>query len=174
MAYLSFYVPKILHEKKSGDTGLDTILISYKYELSEGSSIQVSSEYTNLIGTGNGNKYLSNDGTYKEIQVPSISPIVIDINDTEKVYTSEEITEIYQAHKSGRDIYLKFGSEPELRLVNAVASIGDSVILFASYITSMVFKLLREVLFLFKRIFLPCLNLEQVIDFYRMMVLIRK
>lgn len=136
MAYLSFYVPKILHEKKSGDTGLDTILISYKYELSEGSSIQVSSEYTNLIGTGNGNKYLSNDGTYKEIQVPSISPIVIDINDTEKVYTSEEITEIYQAHKSGRDIYLKFGSEPELRLVNAVASIGDSVILFASYITS--------------------------------------
>lgn len=138
MAYLSFYVPKILHEKKSGDTGLDTILISYKYELSEGSSIQVSSEYTNLIGTGNGNKYLSNDGTYKEIQVPSISPIVIDINDTEKVYTSEEITEIYQAHKSGRDIYLKFGSEPELRLVNAVASIGDSVILFASYITSIV------------------------------------
>ena len=136
MAYLSFYVPKILHEKKSGDTGLDTILISYKYELSEGSSIQVSSEYTNLIGTGNGNKYLSNDGTYKEIQVLSISPIVIDINDTEKVYTSEEITEIYQAHKSGRDIYLKFGSEPELRLVNAVASIGDSVILFASYITS--------------------------------------
>lgn len=136
MAYLSFYVPKILHEKKSGDTGLDTILISYKYELSEGSSIQVSSEYTNLIGTGNGNKYLPNDGTYKEIQVPSISPIVIDINDTEKVYTSEEITEIYQAHKSGRDIYLKFGSEPELRLVNAVASIGDSVILFASYITS--------------------------------------
>lgn len=136
MAYLSFYVPKILHEKKSGDTGLDTILISYKYELSEGSSIQVSSEYTNLIGTGNGNKYLSNDGTYKEIQVPSISPIVIDINDTEKVYTSEEITEISQAHKSGRDIYLKFGSEPELRLVNAVASIGDSVILFASYITS--------------------------------------
>ena len=136
MAYLSFYVPKILHEKKSGDTGLDTILISYKYELSEGSSIQVSSEYTNLIGTGNGNKYLSNDGTYKEIQVPSISPVIIDINDAEKVYTSEEITEIYQAHESGRDIYLKFGSDPELRLVNAVASIGDSVILFASYMTS--------------------------------------
>lgn len=138
MAYLSFYVPKILHEKKSGDTGLDTILISHKYELSEGSSIQVSSEYTNLIGTGNGNKYLSNDGTYKEIQVPSISPIVININDAEKVYTSEEITEISQAHKSGRDIYLKFGSEPELRLVNAVTSIGDSVTLFASYITSIV------------------------------------
>lgn len=138
MSYLSFYVPKILHEKKSGDTGLDTILISYKYELSEGSSIQVSNEYTNLIGTGNGNKYLSNDGTYKEIQVPSISPIVIDINDAEKVYTSEEITEISQAHKSGRDIYLKFGSEPELRLVNAVTSIGDSVTLFASYITSIV------------------------------------
>lgn len=135
MAYLSFYVPKILHEKKSGDTGLDTILISHKYELSEGSSIQVSSEYTNLIGTGNGNKYLSNDGTYKEIQVPSISPVIIDINDAEKVYTSEEITEIYQAHESGRDVYLKFGSDPELRLVNAVASIGDSVILFASYMT---------------------------------------
>lgn len=138
MAYLSFYVPKILHEKKSGDTRLDTILISYKYELSEGSSIQVSSEYTGLIGTEDGNKFLSNDGTYKEIQVPSISPIVIDINDTEKVYTSEEITEISQAHKSGRDIYLKFGSEPELRLVNAVTSIGDSVTLFASYITSIV------------------------------------
>lgn len=136
MAYLSFYVPKILHEKKSGDTRLDTILISYKYELSEGSSIQVSSEYTGLIGTEDGNKFLSNDGTYKEIQVPSISPVIIDINDTEKVYTSEEITEIYQAHESGRDIYLKFGSDPELRLVNAVASIGDSVILFASYMTS--------------------------------------
>lgn len=135
-SFIGLYTSKILHEKKSGDTGLDTILISYKYELSEGSSIQVSSEYTNLIGTGNGNKYLSNDGTYKEIQVPSISPIVIDINDTEKVYTSEEITEISQAHKSGKDIYLKFGSDPELRLVNAVASIGDSVILFASYMTS--------------------------------------
>lgn len=137
-SFIGLYTSKILHEKKSGDTGLDTILISYKYELSEGSSIQVSNEYTNLIGTGNGNKYLSNDGTYKEIQVPSISPIVIDINDTEKVYTSEEITEISQAHKSGRDIYLKFGSEPELRLVNAVTSIGDSVTLFASYITSIV------------------------------------
>ena len=135
-SFIGLYTSKILHEKKSGDTGLDTILISYKYELSEGSSIQVSSEYTNLIGTGNGNKYLSNDGTYKEIQVPSISPVIIDINDTEKVYTSEEITEIYQAHESGRDIYLKFGSDPELRLVNAVASIGDSVILFASYTTS--------------------------------------
>lgn len=137
-SFIGLYTSKILHEKKSGDTGLDTILISYKYELSEGSSIQVSNEYTNLIGTGNGNKYLSNDGTYKEIQVPSISPIVIDINDAEKVYTSEEITEISQAHKSGRDIYLKFGSEPELRLVNAVTSIGDSVTLFASYITSIV------------------------------------
>lgn len=135
-SFIGLYTSKILHEKKSGDTGLDTILISYKYELSEGSSIQVSSEYTDLIGTGNGNKYLSNDGTYKEIQVPSISPVIIDINDTEKVYTSEEITEIYQAHESGRDIYLKFGSDPELRLVNAVASIGDSVILFASYTTS--------------------------------------
>lgn len=135
-SFIGLYTSKILHEKKSGDTGLDTILISYKYELSEGSSIQVSSEYTNLIGTGNGNKYLSNDGTYKEIQVPSISPVIIDINDAEKVYTSEEITEIYQAHESGRDIYLKFGSDPELRLVNAVASIGDSVILFASYMTS--------------------------------------
>lgn len=135
-SFIGLYTSKILHEKKSGDTGLDTILISYKYELSEGSSIQVSSEYTDLIGTGNGNKYLSNDGTYKEIQVPSISPVIIDINDTEKVYTSEEITEIYQAHESGRDIYLKFGSAPELRLVNAVASIGDSVILFASYMTS--------------------------------------
>lgn len=137
MSYLSFYVPKILHEKKSGDTGLDTILISYKYELFEGGSIQVSSEYTNLKGTGDDSKYLANDGTYKEIQVPSISPVIIDINDAEKVYTSEEITEIYQAHESGRDIYLKFGSDPELRLVNAVASIGDSVILFASYMTSM-------------------------------------
>lgn len=135
-SFIGLYTSKILHEKKSGDTGLDTVLISYKYELSEGSSIQVSSEYTNLIGTGNGNKYLSNDGTYKEIQVPSISPVIIDINDAEKVYTSEEITEIYQAHESGRDIYLKFGSDPELRLVNAVASIGDSVILFASYMTS--------------------------------------
>lgn len=135
-SFIGLYTSKILHEKKSGDTGLDTILISYKYELSEGSSIQVSSEYTDLIGTGNGNKYLSNDGTYREIQVPSISPVIIDVNDTEKVYTSEEITEIYQAHESGRDIYLKFGSDPELRLVNAVASIGDSVILFASYMTS--------------------------------------
>lgn len=135
-SFIGLYTSKILHDKKSGDTGLDTVLISYKYELSEGSSIQVSSEYTDLIGTGNGNKYLSNDGTYKEIQVPSISPVIIDINDTEKVYTSEEITEIYQAHESGRDIYLKFGSDPELRLVNAVASIGDSVILFASYMTS--------------------------------------
>lgn len=135
-SFIGLYISKILHEKKSGDTGLDTILISYKYELSEGSSIQVSSEYTDLIGTGNGNKYLSNDGTYKEIQVPSISPVIIDVNDTEKVYTSEEITEIYQAHESGKDIYLKFRSDPELRLVNAVASIGDSVILFASYMTS--------------------------------------
>ena len=135
-SFIGLYTSKILHEKKSGDTGLDTILISYKYELSEGSSIQVSSEYTDLKGTGDGSKYLANDGTYKEIQVPSISPVIIDINDTEKVYTSEEITEIYQAHESGRDIYLKFGSAPELRLVNAVASIGDSVILFASYMTS--------------------------------------
>lgn len=135
-SFIGLYTSKILHDKKSGDTGLDTVLISHKYELSEGSSIQVSSEYTDLIGTGNGNKYLSNDGTYKEIQVPSISPVIIDVNDTEKVYTSEEITEIYQAHESGRDIYLKFGSAPELRLVNAVASIGDSVILFASHITS--------------------------------------
>lgn len=135
-SFIGLYTSKILHEKKSGDTGLDTVLISYKYELSEGSSIQVSSEYTDLIGTGDGSKYLANDGTYKEIQVPSISPVIIDINDTEKVYTSEEITEIYQAHESGRDIYLKFGSDPELRLVNAVASIGDSVILFASYTTS--------------------------------------
>lgn len=137
-SFIGLYTSKILHEKKSGDTGLDTILISYKYELSEGSSIQVSSEYTDLKGTGDGSKYLANDGTYKEIQVPSISPVIIDINDTEKVYTSEEITEISQAHKSGRDIYLKFGSEPELRLVNAVTSIGDSVTLFASYITSIV------------------------------------
>ena len=136
-SFIGLYTSKILHEKKSGDTGLDTVLISYKYELSEGSSIQVSSEYTDLIGTGNGNKYLSNDGTYKEIQVPSISPVIIDVNDTEKVYTSEEITEIYQAHESGRDIYLKFGSEPELRLVDATASVGDSVILFTSYMTSM-------------------------------------
>lgn len=135
-SFIGLYISKILHEKKSGDIGLDTVLISYKYELSEGSSIQVSSEYTNLKGTGDGSKYLANDGTYKEIQVPSISPVIIDVNDTEKVYTSEEITEISQAHKSGRDIYLKFGSDPELRLVNAVASIGDSVILFASYMTS--------------------------------------
>ena len=137
-SFIGLYISKILHEKKSGDIGLDTVLISYKYELSEGSSIQVSSEYTNLKGTGDGSKYLANDGTYKEIQVPSISPVIIDVNDTEKVYTSEEITEIYQAHESGRDIYLKFGSEPELRLVNAVTSIGDSVTLFASYITSIV------------------------------------
>lgn len=136
-SFIGLYTSKILHEKKSGETGLDTVLISYKYELSEGSSIKVSSEYTDLIGTGNGNKYLSNDGTYKEIQVPSISPVIIDVNDTEKVYTSEEITEIYQAHESGRDIYLKFGSEPELRLVDAAASVGDSVILFTSYMTSM-------------------------------------
>ena len=135
-SFIGLYISKILHEKKSGDIGLDTVLISYKYELSEGSSIQVSSEYTNLKGTGDGSKYLANDGTYKEIQVPSISPVIIDVNDTEKVYTSEEITEISQAHESGRDIYLKFGSDPELRLVNAVASIGDSVILFASYMTS--------------------------------------
>lgn len=135
-SFIGLYISKILHEKKSGDTGLDTVLISYKYELSEGSSIQVSSEYTNLKGTGDGSKYLANDGTYKEIQVPSISPVIIDVNDTEKVYTSEEITEIYQAHESGKDIYLKFRSDPELRLVNAVASIGDSVILFASYMTS--------------------------------------
>ena len=135
-SFIGLYISKILHEKKSGDIGLDTVLISYKYELSEGSSIQVSSEYTNLKDTGDGSKYLANDGTYKEIQVPSISPVIIDVNDTEKVYTSEEITEISQAHKSGRDIYLKFGSDPELRLVNAVASIGDSVILFASYMTS--------------------------------------
>lgn len=135
-SFIGLYISKILHEKKSGDIGLDTVLISYKYELSEGSSIQVSSEYTNLKGTADGSKYLANDGTCKEIQVPSISPVIIDVNDTEKVYTSEEITEISQAHKSGRDIYLKFGSDPELRLVNAVASIGDSVILFASYMTS--------------------------------------
>lgn len=136
-SFIGLYISKILHEKKSGDTGLDTVLISYKYELSEGSSIQVSSEYTNLKGTGDGSKYLANDGTYKEIQVPSISPVIIDINNKEKIYTSEEITEIYQAHESGRDVYFKFESELKLRLVDAVASVGDSVILFTSYMTSM-------------------------------------
>lgn len=80
---------------------------------------------------GNGNKFLSNDGSYKEINSSVVIPVDLKLNETLGDGGSGDgydFSQIYNAYISGKTVYLKDSSDDLYLVINAL---NNGVIYYA-------------------------------------------